>query len=185
MKWRKYAGSVHGNVLVAGKYGSTERPLGIARAVMSDGTLAVGKFDITQKVATISWAGKEIVSLQFQYLTIAPELKGTLTWVCAGNGAIPDGAFWVENLQQYIGRRNINGETIPGRISTASNKCYCAYSGMETAESKYEVLVSIHCETMSIPEEGILPGRFKPDAGIPRELNSYEHTCNTIQVYMV
>lgn len=167
LKWRRYNGTLDENVLVAGRYGLSGRPLGIARALTSTGKLAVGKLEIIQKVALISWAGAEECAFLFEYLTVAPELKDSLRWVPAENGNIPQGAFRVDNDTQYIGRCNINGETIPGRICTTSKVCYSTYSsGIKLAESKYEVLVSINCETMTIPAEEKLPGGAK--SGSPK-----------------
>lgn len=150
--------SVPADIFVAGNRGNGD-PLGCARAVMPNGELTGGKYQIEGNAAYIPWGGKESVEAVCQVLTVTPKTQGDLIWVPASNGEVPNGAVVAGTVSdgsvQYVGRGKHSGELIPGKVVPSHNVCYVGTGWKEHSLKEYEVLVA---KSVTAAEDRPLPG---------------------------
>nr|XP_045592664.1 uncharacterized protein LOC123754362 [Procambarus clarkii] len=90
----------------------------------------------------ITWGGKSISKTD--YFLLSNPGNADIIWQSAQNGSVPNGALeggYSETGEKlYIGRFNVGGMVISGKVHPSHRVCYVPYWGSENNNRRYEVL---------------------------------------------
>ncbi|CAL8093534.1 unnamed protein product [Calicophoron daubneyi] len=111
------------------------------------GDIVPGKVVSKYKLGYIPYEGREVELSNYEVLcdTTEPGVDSRYKWVNGHDGLVPKnaivGGIAVSTYILYIGRSNINGEEVVGKIHPVRGCAYFPWGGEEHKKKEYQVLV--------------------------------------------